>query len=184
MIRSVVLPSLSTLLADYPKVGAELTTKEMRELPRLLKTGEVDFVFLDHPIEKEGIEARLLGFEENVLIESKVSGAKRDVFLDHDAEDDTTFRFFEIQSKKRTKLERVFLDDIYGILDGVALGIGRAVVPRHLLKSDPRFRVVPGLKTLRSPVYLVYHRQPIYTRLHNKTIECLTEGAKKRLAHK
>lgn len=182
--RSVILTSLSHLLVNHHDVRAEVTTKEMRELPRLLRNGEVDFVLLDHAIEKEGIESIVLGFEENVLIESAEVRSGPDVFLDHDIEDDTTFRFFELQGSKPKKLSRVFLDDIYGILDGVALGFGRAVVPRHLLHSEARVRVVPGFKSLRVPVYLNFYRQPVHTRLHATVVEHLSMGAKKRLTNK
>ncbi len=179
--RSLILPSLSPLLAENPEIRIEVVTKEMRELPRLLRSGEADFIFLDHALGREGVESTPLGFEDNVLIESKDPRSRRNVFLDHDSEDDTTFRFFESQGERRKKLERAFLDDIYGILDGVALGFGKAVVPRHLLEFEKRVRVVPEFKAVRIPVYLNYYRQPFYTRLHSKVVEHLTEGAKIRL---
>lgn len=182
--RSLILPALRPLLAENPEVRIEVVTREMRELPTLLRSGETDFVFLDHALEKEGAEAHLLGYEENVLIEPKTAHARADVFLDHDLEDDRTLRFFEAQGRKQKKPNRAFLDEIYCILDAVELGMGRAVVPQHLLRAERRVQTAPGLKPLRLPVYLNYYRQPFYTRLQKAVIERLTQEVKSRLAGK
>ncbi len=182
--RSLILPALRPLLAENPEVRIEVVTREMRELPKLLRSGETDFVFLDHALEKEGVEAHLLGYEENVLIESKTADVRTDVFLDHDLEDDTTLRFFEAQGRKQKKLNRAFLDEIYCILDAVELGMGRAVVPQHLLRTGKRVQAVPGFKSLRLPIYLNYYRQSFYTRLQEVVIDCLSRETRSRLAGK
>lgn len=173
LVRSIVLPTLAPFLALNSDIRIEIVTREIRELSRLLRTGETDYIFLDHALEKDSIESRLIGYEENILIESKKHGAHPDLFLDHDLDDDTTSRFFEIQTRKPKKIHRIFLDEIYGIIDGVALGLGRAVVPKHLIKNDARVRVVPDYKSLSVPIYLNYYKQPFYTQLQKASLEVL-----------
>ena len=184
VMRSLALPSLANLLARYPELRLEIVTKEMRDLPGLLRTGATDYIFVDHPLEKRELESHLLGYEEYVLIESRAAQGNRDVIFDHDAEDDTTFRFFETQEKPAKKPNRSFLDEIYGIIDGVALGLGRAVVPKHLIAVDKRVRTVSGLKTLLSPVYLACYQQSISTQLHQAVMKRLIDDSKKLLRQK
>ena len=55
-----------------------------------------------------------------------------------------------IQSWPRTKArpERRFLDDVYGLLDGVRLGYGAAVLPLHLVREERDLEVVDADKVL------------------------------------
>jgi DNA-binding transcriptional LysR family regulator len=71
-------------------------------------------------------------------------------------------------------MERAYFDDIYGLIDAVAEGLGRAVVPVHLLDPTTPVRVVSGFRPYEVPVFLHYHRQPYYTRLHQAVIDTLT----------
>ena len=179
VMRSLVLKTLQTILIKNRERRLEMFTKEMSELPGLLRSGETDFIFLDHALEKEGLESKLIGSEEYVLVESsqpRKSSATNSVFLDHDIDDHTTHRFFEIQKKRPEKLTRLFLDEIYGIIDGVAMGLGKAVVPLHLIKEDKRIRVVPGYKPLFVPIYLHFYRQPFYTKLHLAVVELISRA--------
>jgi DNA-binding transcriptional LysR family regulator len=184
ILRSIVLPTVGPLLAKHPGVRVELATKETGELHALLRTGEADFVFLDRPPESAGVEAELLGYEENVLVEPKTKAPPDAPFLDHDPDDQTTHRFWGLQRRKPENIRRFYLDEIYGILDGVALGLGRAVVPLHLARDDDRVRLVPHLKPLLVPVYLHYYRQPFYTELQKLTLQTLVKGVSSRLRAK
>src|SRR5690606_20163679 len=92
----------------------------------------------------------------------------KNVFLDHDPEDPTTTQFFKLQGGDIPRFDRKFFDDIYGILDAVALGIGRAIVPRHLAKLDERIKIISGYKPLEIPLYLHYRKKPYYTKLHTQ----------------
>jgi hypothetical protein len=60
----------------------------------------------------------------------------------------------EPSSKKRAKIERRYLDDIYGLIDGVKLGLGRAVLPQHLIKGVAGLTVANSERTLSIPVVL------------------------------
>lgn len=176
VVRSVLLQRLAPFLRRNPRVQCELFSRELAELPGFLSRSEADFVVLDHKLERAGIEAVEIGFEEMVLIEATKHEAVPDVYLDHDAEDRTTENFFRGQPARLRpdRLRRSFLDDVYGILDGVALGLGRAVLSRHLVEKSARVRVVPGYRPLRSPVVLHFAAQPYYSKLHQETLKALS----------
>ena len=180
--RSILLPLLHGLLHSHPRVQLTLLGAEVRTLPTLLFQGEVDFIFLDQPISKAGLVCTMLGEEEYVLVESRRSRQVSDRYLDHDEADQTTHNFFQLQKKRPRPYARAFLDDIYGLLDGVAAGLGRAVVPRHLVTNDKRVKEVEGLCPLRMPVHLLYLEQPYYSRLHLTIRQTLEEGVARQLA--
>lgn len=179
--RSVIVPSLSELLSKNPKVQIELHTKEVRDLPALLEMGRADFIFLNRPYEKHGVENIHMGFEENVLVEPKGVSFRKDVFLDHDSEDSTTIDFFKIQTKRPGKWMRSYLDEIYAIIDGVLMGAGRAVVPLHLAKPIKELAIVKGYRPMKSPVYFSYYQQAFYTSLQKQVIENIKSSAPKLL---
>lgn len=153
--RSIVMPALSRLLRESPSVVAHAFSRELRELPSALRTGEADLVVTDREIVEAGVENVLLGNEQNVLVEAR--GAHADRLLDHDPDDTITDRFARLNGLDLARTPRSYVDDIYGILDGLALGWGRAVVSAHLVPLVPGLRIVPGLKPLETPVYL--HRR-------------------------
>lgn len=108
----------------------------MRHLPTLLETGEADFILLNKPYEKQGVENIELGLEEYVLIEPKNIKCRENVFLDHDSNDTTTNDFFNFQEKPPKKWKRSYFDEIYTIIDGVLAGAGRAVIPPSSGKTN------------------------------------------------
>jgi DNA-binding transcriptional LysR family regulator len=176
--RSVVIPALSVLAAEYPSVNIEVFTREVRDLSRMLSHNEVEVIVTSEPSSRQEIVSYDLGFEENVLVESsKIRGSKADIYLDHDPEDPTTSQFFKINGDSKKKIRRNYLDEVYAIIDGVKLGMGRAVLPLHLVASHKDLRVVKGYKPLKIPVYLQYFRQPYYSRLHTVLIDTLRAKA-------
>jgi DNA-binding transcriptional LysR family regulator len=181
VMRSVVLPSVAELVRAHPEVRVELMTRELHELPSLLKRGEADFILLDREIEPSRVEAVRLGDEKYVLIEAKGMDKIPEIFLDHDERDQTTEKFFARQRKKFAKMDRSFLDDIYGLLDGVRLGLGRAVVPQHLVRLQKDLRVLPGYAAEEIPVFLHFQQQPYYSELHQAVLSALMKNAPKYL---
>jgi len=180
--RSIILPTLTGLTQKHPKIQLEITTAELNKISDLLESGEVDFAFSNQAHPKQGIQSQLVGHEENVLIRSKQKkSTHQDRFLDHDAQDLTTFDFFKAQSKKPKNLQRHFLDEIYAILDGVAEGLGQAVVPKHLIQDMRSVEVVADFKPVRSPVYLLYFDQPYFTQLQKAVIQLFIEEFSERL---
>ncbi len=171
IVRSVLMPALAPLLRDNPNIQAHFQNAEMRELPELLFTGQVDFIVMDTEVHRADIETARLGEEEYVLVESRAFPmGEREKFLDHDPDDPVTQQFLRKQSGKVPEYRRSFMDEIYAIADGVALGLGKAIISRHLAVKDDRLRIVPVEKSMFVPVLLHFHKQPYYTQLH-KAVE-------------
>ncbi len=184
VLRSAVLPVVSSLTKEHSSLLVELKNQEVRDLPALLSSGATDYIFLTQPLTKQGIENHLIGYEENVLIQNLGKSLRDEIYLDHDEEDSTTLDFFKIQGKKLPIFKRSYLDEIYGIIDGVRLGLGRAVVPLHLAVQSKGVEIVPGYKSLKVPVYLSYYSQSFYTELQKEVIRRLTEEIPNYLAKK
>jgi len=171
VMRSVALPALSPLLNKNSKVQLQLISKEMVELPVFLKSGEIDYMILYHELIRDDIETVFLGDEKNLLVE-KPGYLGPHIFLDHDENDETSSKYLRLKKSKKS-FGRRYLDDVYGIIDGVKLGIGRAVVPIHLIKDDPGIHIVDRKTILKIPVVLHYYRQPFYTQLHQEVVKHL-----------
>lgn len=183
VMRSVIVPALAPLLRAHAKVQIQFVTREMRELQGMLSRGEAEFVILDREVARAGIESRKLGDEIYVLIESSKHRARDTTYLDHDPDDVVTSEFLKKGSgdKPATSIQRSFLGDIYGLLDGVTEGLGRAVAPRHLITGSRGLREVKGAKPEKIPVWLHFHVQPVYPRLHRAVLEAMLAGSGDRL---
>lgn len=179
--RSVLLPALTPLLAAAPDLIVHLASRELRELPELLRSGEVDYIVVDRELGLSGLEMAVLGEELNVLVESTTAPPRPRCFLDHDPDDTTTERYMRLNQRRFEPQWRSFLDDIYGILDAAAAGWGRAVVSRHMLRGIRGLRVLRG-KPLRTDVVLHWRRQPYYPRLHHEVVAALAERCPRLLA--
>lgn len=177
--QSIVLPAIATLLHATPSVQFSLFSKELHELPQLLHSAAADFIFSTRPISRQGLMNELLGYEEYVLIQPNKKNFPRDIYLDHDEEDTTTYDFFKLQRKHPSQIRRYFLDEIYLIISGVELGIGCAVVPKHLLLGNRKITILKHLQSLKLPVYLVYYAQQYYTRLQCDIISVVKDAFKK-----
>ena len=175
IVRSVLMPALSPLLRANRKVQVHFQGGEMRQLPELLATGNVDFIVTDTPLHKADTEIVPLGQEEYVMADSVEHPLDTETYLDHDPDDPTTAKFFSLQGKTPGPYRRSFMDEIYAIIDAVALGLGRAVVSRHLVAHNPRVKIVPGFESMFVPVMLAYHKQPFYTALQKAVIQELKE---------
>jgi len=180
VMRSVVVPSLTGLLNEHPAVTVELMSRELRDIPGLLRSGACDIALSDDEISLPGVKSYRVGVEKNCLVEATAKESPKNVFLDHDGQDRTTVRFLSSLGKEITS-RRLYLDEIYAILDGVALGWGRAVVPQHLLNGRSDIRPVAGYKLVSSPVYLSYCDSTPLPRLIKSAVETLNQGFSKYL---
>jgi DNA-binding transcriptional LysR family regulator len=153
--RSILMPALTKLMRESPSVVAHVFSRELADLQRALRTGEADLVVTDREMAESGVENVFLGEEQNVLIEAR--GGCADRLLDHDPNDTITDQFARLNKLDVRGIPRSYLDDNYGILDGVESGWGRAVVAAHLVRLMPGLRLVQGHEPLRTPVYL--HRR-------------------------
>jgi DNA-binding transcriptional LysR family regulator len=183
VVRSILIPALAPLLRDNPQVQAHVQNAEIRELPELLLTGNVDFIVTDTPLHRHDIETRVLGEEEYVMCEALKVDAPEQRYLDHDPSDTATHRFFAHQQKAIPDYKRAFMDEIYAIIDGVANGLGRAVVSRHLVAHDKRIRILRKYRSMPVPVLLHFHKQPYHTALQRAAITTLIDACPKLFSH-
>ncbi len=179
VMRSLIVPALKPLLIDGHSYRFEFLSREMSELPDLLVTGEVDYIVLDHYLDKKDLEHLVIGEEEQVLIRAKLKNLQREVYLDHDEEDQTTKKFLSSQGEKNKRIERSFMDDIYGIIDGVKMGFGQAVVSKHLVEGDKELEVITSKKSYKNPIVLYYYQSSYYPKYHQLLIKALSSLVRK-----
>ena len=177
VLWSVVVPALSRFMNQHVEVNLEMMEREINELPNLLQTGAVDFIITCGKLERPSFEGHHLGLEANVLVESRTQAKKPDIFLDHDPSDQTTFRYHRHQGIRNPDIRRRYMDNITGIIAGVESGLGKAVLPKHLLRNRHGIKVVSGQKEMRTPVYLYHIQQPFYSKLHRSIVSTLVENA-------
>lgn len=173
--RSIILAALTPFLTQHPHVQLFFMVREMKDLPELLKSGEADLVFMDYDDSRGKIKSEKLGEEEYALVEAKSGCGNPDLYLNHDEHDLTTFRFYEVQGEKNKNFTRSYLDEIYACIDGVASGVGRSVLPVHLVRNHPKIKVHTGFKNLRMPVYLHYYDQPVMPELMKRVLALLRQ---------
>lgn len=178
VLRSVIVPALQPLLEKHPQVLCDFICADMNELPGLLQRNEVNFIVMDCKLDKSNLEAIKLGQEKYVLIEGRNKNSGRDdIFLDNDSADRATENFLKAQGKKFTKFRRSYFDDCYGIIDGVALGLGKAVMPEHLVADHSQIKISKDFKPYKVDVILHYYHQPFYSKLHQAVVETLSKAS-------
>ncbi len=175
VMRSVFLPRVAKILEQHRRVRLNMLIRQLRELPDLLKRGEIDYMLSSEKPGRDEIEAILLGHEENVLVEKRGYRGP-DIYLDHEENDDVTFEYFKKFEKKLKNPKRLFLDDVYGLIDAVKLGLGRAVVPVHMIENEKGLEIISPSQVLKIPVYLCFYKQPFYTKLHDGAVAVLKES--------
>lgn len=172
--RSAIVPALAPLLQKNPELGFTLVTKELSELISILKNGQVDFIVTSENPNRQDIEAISLGIEESVLVESKKFKNTLNC-LDHDAEDVTTSSYFKVSKTDSHKFHRRYVDDVYGLIDGVKHGLGRAVLPKHLIEHEKDFKIIQPTTVLKTQMYLLFYQQPYYSNLHKLVSESIQQ---------
>ncbi len=179
VLRSVVMPALAPLLRKNPKLSMSMTSVEIDELYELLRTSKVDFVLSNKDPQNKSIKAEFLGYEDNVLVES-TKYEFNNCYLDHDSKDVTTSSYFKLKPKLNNDIQKRYLDDVYGLIDGVKLGMGRAVLPSHLIENEKDLKVLFPKTKLRVSLYLLYYDNSYHTELEKAVIEQVTSYFKKR----
>lgn len=170
--RSILVPSLRDLMTKHQNLGLEVVTKELWELSSLLARAEVDYIITSIADESPGMESIFLGEEFNVLVASK-KYLNTEVLLDHDSRHVTTQYYMrKTRSKLNTNRMR-YLDDVYGLIDGVKNGYGIAVLPLHLIADEKDLKIIEPDKVLRVPVYLQFFKQPYYRKIHSTAVEAI-----------
>lgn len=175
IVRSILIPALRSLLRDHSNVQPHFQNAEIRNLPEMLLTGNVDFIVTDTEFHRHDLECIELGREEYVLVQSAKNPSCHEVYLDHDPEDRISHQFLAHQDREVPTYRRAFLDEIYAIIDAAATGMGKAVVSRHLVDGNPDVEIVPGYQSMSVPVLLYHHKQPFYTELHKAVVSSLSQ---------
>jgi len=173
VLRSVVIPALAPFLRAHPRIRCEFRSYEMNELFEVLKNAEADLTILDYPLKRAGIVEHVLGREEYVVIKSARYDGNENIFLDHGPHDTATETFFRAQDAVENKVPRYrrsFMGDVHGIIAGVEMGLGRAVMSKHLVRRNPKVKILRGYKRFFCDVTLHYFEQPYYSRLHSEIV--------------
>lgn len=180
VIRSVLMPALADIAREHEALQFEFFTREVDDLLPMLKRGEVDFIVSDQVYQREELETASLGVEKNVLVEKRgYDGA--DIYLDHDERDQTTFKYLKLTGVRAGSIRRRYLDDVYGLIDGVKLGYGRSVLPLHLIKDEKIISVLHPRSVLEVPVDLYHFKQPYYSKLHLAVVREITRKSRQLL---
>lgn len=175
ILRSLIIPALASFLRKNPKVHCEFQSYEVAELPRVLDHGEADFVISDYRMNKSHLVETLLGHEEYVVIESSKHKSPETVYLDHGPHDNATESYFASQKNAPKFYKRSFMGDVYGILDGVEEGLGRAVMSKHLLDGRKNIVVVSGYKAYSREIVLHHFKRDYLPRLYLAVLKELSE---------
>lgn len=178
IMRSIIIPSLAPFLRDNPAVVCEFKSFEVTELFDALRSSKADMVILDYHLNKNGVIEHTIGQEEYVVIESNSYESPNDLYLDHGPHDNATESFFNFQSSAPKTFRRSFMGDVYGIINGVEEGLGRAVMSKHLLKNNKKIKILKGHKKYLRDVTLNYFEQPFYSALHNEIIKQICKNSK------
>ncbi|MBL7546236.1 MAG: LysR family transcriptional regulator [Bdellovibrionaceae bacterium] len=164
--RSLVIPALKNVMIKNPRLSIQILTKEITEIPRLLTTSEAEYIFTTKKSLSTDIENVFLGYEDSVQVKLK-KAPNVEIYLDHD-ENDTTTRDYFLQNKISFKpLTIRYLDDIYGLIDGVKNGYGKAILPLHLIQHESSLEIVEPKWVLKAPVYLQFFNQPFHRNVHS-----------------
>ncbi len=191
VLRSVVMPSLAPLIQSPSDIYLEFFSRELRELPAMLESGEVDLILMDAtPLTLKSLKSIHIGNEELVHIRHIDHGATDNqpnptsVFLDHDAEDMTTYNFFTLQGMTDINIERRFYDDVYGLLDGVNFGFGEAIISRHIIPKDFPVTIIEHANKIESPVIIYFKENRYISKLQETAVQLLQANAPHYLNHK
>lgn len=180
--RSLVLPALAGLLGAHPALSFQLFTREMGELDSLLKSSEADYILMSRRSGSAEIESLFLGVEESVMVRSKKATKVEGIYLDHDENDEVTRNYFRQNKLAFNPKGMRYLDDVYGLLDGVRAGYGMAVLPLHLISDVKDLEPVHPSRKFRVPVYLQYFALPYYRPLHAQVVEAIRSHFKSKLS--
>jgi DNA-binding transcriptional LysR family regulator len=162
ILRSVVIPALTPLLMEHPRIQCHFLKREVEKLPDVLKYAQADLVILDRRLGWAQVTEVPLGHEEYLAVESRRHEPRPGVFLDHNPDDRVTENYF-CDRDDSPEYSRSFLDDVYGILDGVSQGLGRAVVSRHLIQPEMELREIECWEPMRREVVLHHQTLPYDT---------------------
>lgn len=173
IMRSLVIPKLAKFIRENENIQIEFSSFEMFELVDVLKSNNADFIITDYFPHLNKTEEIQIGIEEYIIIRSKKHKTISNIYLDHGPGDNATEAYLNFVGNKEN-YKRVFMGDVYSIIDGVALGLGMAVMSKHLVEDDKRFEIIRGKKKYQRPLVLSFNKQAYYGPLHCEILKNLT----------
>lgn len=178
VMKSILLPQLSSFLRQHPLLQVELHSVPVSELSPLLERGIVDFVLTDKVIPKPSYDNQLLGYESYVLVQARnYKELTPEIFLDLNTDDRITRDYFAKQKSPPPPWRTRYLSTIELLIEGVKQGIGQAILPKHLLRHEPDLTEVPQCCPLKSPVYLSTIKRQHHSELYQTLHQVLTQMA-------
>jgi DNA-binding transcriptional LysR family regulator len=183
VIANLGLKVLAPLQREHEGVQLFTMVREHHETSLLLKQGKCDLALVMEPLSDETFETHFLGYEKYVLIKSKKFTGRVNTFIDSHPLDRTTEEFFKVQNvrKKSSNYSRSFLHNEVGILRGVELGLGRAVVAAREVTRSSLVTCVSGYKPLFMPCYLQASRNARRSKMLSLAIDEIKKNAPKML---
>jgi DNA-binding transcriptional LysR family regulator len=172
VMRSLIIPQFTKLIRKHSNISIEFSSYEMSELEDILKSNKADFIITDYFPNLSNTNEKQISEEEYIIIESRKHKVIPNTYLDHGSSDNATKSYFDFTGKKQN-FKRAFVGDTYSIIDAVALGLGRAVMSKHLVETDKRFKIMRHQKKYIRPVVLSYMKQNYYGPLQQKILEIL-----------
>lgn len=182
--RTLVQPLMATALRERPSLQLQVETGSAETLKEAFFKGQIDFVLLDHVAHRSGVETYVLGHEKYVLVESSKFSHRRSTYLDFSAsadEDSLLDAFLKRQGEKKANVTKTFLPSFESLIDGVRQGLGRAILPRHLIKNSKDISEVQEWGEHKVPVVLHFFKQPFYSSQFQLVIDELSGGAERYL---
>lgn len=184
MLQRRVLPAVAPLLRKHPRLQIHFVASQtIRPLSRhalLLQRGEVDLLVATDQAGLKGFQEHRLGTYELVPVESTRYPGRENVFLDTRPEDFTTEEYFRAHPSRRVDYQRCFLHDEETILDGVARGLGRAIIFRAMLRPGGGVRPIDGWPSVRWRLGCYQRREAHAPRMVSAIVDALRLDASKR----
>jgi DNA-binding transcriptional LysR family regulator len=177
--QSAILPVLAPLLRDYPDLKIQFLCDQIQNLPNRLLSGELDFIIMDYQWGQKNIIHEKIGVEKYIAIVPKNFSPPNNTYIDNSPDDQATIRFLTFHGKDYHKIKRVYFHDCHAILEAVAYGLGRAVMPKHLVLNRHDIKADRKYSPMNFEVTLHYRRQEYYPRSHQLILKTLKNGIKK-----